>query len=155
LTAAKVRAIQQGERVMLAVEVPDMALTSPAAQADGTVQAGISAVTMDAERWRDIARQITRAADAADRDSDPDHLAARVRSTLDQVVAVGLSLQIDPVMARRRAVAGLLHRIGDMVGTGTIREFDVTWSSPVAIRVTVQTPTRTVVARYDLAKAGA
>jgi hypothetical protein len=140
-----VKAAHVGDRVLLTVELPEGSVVPGV---------GVAEVTLDSEKWREIAKRVGRAADAADRESDPNHVATRVKTTLDQVVNDALRQQIDPVLARRRAVAGLLHRLGDLVGTGSLRGFDVVWHSAVDVRVTAETHGRAVVLRYDLTEVG-
>lgn len=143
-----VATVRDGDTVKLAVDLP----------ADGVehVAPDVYRAMLDIETWRTIARQIRVAADAADRNSDPERVAARVKTTLDQVVAHNLAQKIDAVVARSRAVSGLLHRLGDMVGTGTLRTFDVRWPAATTVRVTAETHGRAEISlQWDLSEAGA
>lgn len=142
--------VQNEDGIRLVVDVPTDAMIKDDANP------GVYRIALDSESWRTIARQVKVAADAADRRSDPEHIAARVRATLNQVVADCLAQKIDAVVARGRAVAGVLHRMGDMVATGTLRSFEVRWPSQSVLAATAETQGRaTVSLRWDLGEAGA
>lgn len=150
MSRSLVATVQDENGTRLVVDVPTDAMI----QDDATP--GVYRIALDSESWRTIARQVRVAADAADRKADPEHVAARVRATLNQVVAFALDQKIDPVVARGKAVAGVLHRLGDMVATGTLRTFNVRWPTAADLYVAAETQGRvTCNLHWDLSEAGA
>lgn len=104
-----------GDRVLLTASLPREAIT-----VDGpTVE-----LTMDAEEWNELGKKALRARQLAERDLDPADSARRVSRTLQTAARHGLRMHEgqDPMLARRRAVSGVLHHLADMVLAGTLAD---------------------------------
>lgn len=117
---AKIEHAVHGDRVLITAEFPRESLTS---DRDGI------AITLDDQEWSDVAKRVLREYNAAERALDAEAVVHRVEQSLTDAVSRALNSVVDPEIARRRAVAGVLHRIGDMVVTGTIRGCSVEWAS--------------------------
>jgi hypothetical protein len=123
-----------GDRGMITAEFPVEALTS----VDRT-----ATITLDGHDWFNVAKRVLREYNAIERGLDAEVLGNRVEHSLRNAVARALSGECDPDLARRRAVAGVLHRLADMVISGTIRELQTQWHETMP-EVSVEFGTRQV-----------
>jgi hypothetical protein len=104
---------------MLAIALPDSARSLE--------RDGVREVAMDAELGRALAKELLRQAEMADRCADSEELARRIEYRIGQAIEVALATKIDPVVGRRRAVASALHRLADMISTGTLVAVETLW----------------------------
>ena len=79
--------------------------------------------------WMDLAKRVLREFNSSERSMDVEAVAARVAQALSDAAVRGINGESEPETLRRRAVANILHRIADMVISGTIREFVAEWPS--------------------------
>lgn len=112
------------DRARVSVEFPTDAATQGA---DGV------AITMDDADWRGAAKRVLKECSAAERGLAPNVVVLRVQHALMHAVERALSVESDPDIARRRAVSGVLHQLADLVMAGTVRGFNVEWSSGEAV----------------------
>jgi hypothetical protein len=115
----KITHTMHGDRLLITAEVPSESVTETGA--------GKVGVTLDAEDWIELYRRTTRERQAAERRVDSDLLRSRVVRVLAQAASNALYLGQDPVAARRRAVAAVLHHAADMVQAGTIEDLEILW----------------------------
>lgn len=108
-----------GDRTLITVTFPPEAMTVSGPD-------GVS-VTLDDDDWQGTAKRVLAEYNAAERGMDSAAVALRVEQALSDAVTRAVNGGCEPETARRRAVAGTLHRIADMVVGGTIREVVVEW----------------------------
>lgn len=110
-----------GDRVLISATFPIEALTS-------TGKDGVT-ITLDDQDWYDASKRVLRECNAAERGLDGETVAMRVEQSLSDAVVRALAGECEPVLARRRAVASALHRLADMVVSGTVMDLMVEWPS--------------------------
>lgn len=110
-----------GDRVLITAEFPAENVTS--------MIDGAASVTLDDSDWHDVAKRVIRECTAAEHELDPGVIVLRVEHSLRDAVARALStVEVDPEIARRRAVASVFHRLADMLMSGTVRGCNVEWT---------------------------
>lgn len=112
----KTRHAINGDRVLVTVELGEHAVTGAGGE-----------ITLDLEDWQEINRRVGRERQHAERAMDADALSRRVGDSLQKAAGHALHPGQDPVSARRRAVAGVLHHLADMVQAGTVVDVEVAW----------------------------
>lgn len=138
-----------GDRILLTLEVDSAVVTETGDRI---------AVTMDDEDWRDAERSLRRERGRAERELDGDQLATRFEVSLQDAITRALSQPGEPELLRRRSVAAVLQRLGDMVMGGSVREFSTSWESCNSSKMLVlietgsgeQTRSRTLHLTFDV-----
>lgn len=114
-----------GQDVLITLEVPvaDIRIT----RVTDTAGQHVVAVTMDDLAWHDGARRVLRQQGLAEHELDADHVADRALQEIRRVLKRGAVSFAEPEVQRRRAVANVLQRMGDLVLSGTIQDLSVSW----------------------------
>lgn len=94
----------------------------------------LPAITLDAERWRAVARAALKECNAAERRVDPDVLVNRINSALGDAVVQAATAESEDV-ARMRVSSNVLHRLADMVQAGTIQSYTIRWAAKMGCEV--------------------
>lgn len=84
-------------------------------------------ITMDDLAWHDAAKRVLRQQSVAEHDLDADVVADRSLREIRRALKHGAVSFAEPEVQRRRAVANVLQRIGDLVLSGTIQDLSVSW----------------------------
>lgn len=117
---------EHGDQVLVTVRFGRECLT---ALTDGSVE-----LTMEDSDWKVTARGVLKECNAIENELDPNALMERIRASLVDASMRGLE-PMSPTIARMRMASTVLHRIADMVQSGTVAEMDVVWRGTEKILV--------------------
>lgn len=124
----KISHARHGDQILITVEIPKEHITARGA----TVS-----ITMMDDEWKRTARSVLHEYNEIEHKADPDELVARIRAALGQAALQSHEV-MQPEIARRRMVSNVLHRVADMVQSGTIAEFAATWAGDDDLQVALR-----------------
>ncbi len=84
-------------------------------------------VELDSDAWSALGHAIVRQRRAAERAADRDDVVTQVRRSLARIAESARDEQLDPVRARERIAAAVVHGLADMIAKGTITALRLEW----------------------------
>jgi hypothetical protein len=84
-------------------------------------------VELDSDAWSALGHAVIRHRRSAERAAERDDVVLQVRRSLVRIAVSARDEQLDPVRARERIAAAVVHGLADMIAKGTITALRLEW----------------------------